>query len=723
MQGQFQPVRAAEDASKSLFANAKPLLFGLLIVAQLTCAASFWYQRYDALAAGLTAALLLAIAIAFREQRASTVQRAAKSQFAAEYEIETLRGVFENSLDLILVTDRRGQFIHVSPSVENILGYRPEEMIGHVGIDFILPDDLESTRAEMRKARQGRETRNFESRYRHKDGHVVTLTWTGVWSEPEQRHFFIGRDTSEQKRLELAERAAKEMLTAVIDASPVAILCLAPDRTVTVWSRAAEQIFGYKAEEVLGKPYALVPSGEDTQSEYDNLFTRALAGETLRDIRVKRRRKDGTVIDISFDAAAMHGPNGVKAIAYALSDITESNRIEQQLRQAQKMDAIGQLTGGVAHDFNNMLTVITGTIDILGDAVADKPELAAVAKLISEAADRGAELTGQLLAFARKQPLQPRQTNINEVAAEAAKLLRPTLGEHIEVEWKLDDNAWQALVDPAQLVTGILNLAVNARDAMERGGKLTFETANVYLDEEYASHHSEVTAGPYVMFAVSDTGPGIPAALREKIFEPFFTTKEVGKGTGLGLSMVYGFVKQSGGHIKLYTEEGQGTSFKIYLPRADKQAGETGDAMAATQMEGGVETILVVEDDPTVLKSVTTQLKSLGYKTITAVNAAEALAVIDSGAAFDLLFTDLVMPGPMNGRQLAEEASKRRASLKVLFTSGYTEDAVIHHGRLARGVLLLAKPYRKADLARMIRQALAADGTLRDARKKDATAH
>ncbi|MGH6790713.1 MAG: ATP-binding protein [Pseudolabrys sp.] len=513
------------------------------------------------------------------------------------------------------------------------------------------------------------------------------------------------------------------MLTAVIDASPVAILCLAPDRTVTVWSRAAEQIFGYKAEEVLGKPYALVPSGEDTQSEYDNLFTRALAGETLRDVRVKRRRKDGTVIDVSFDAAAMHGPNGVKAIAYALSDITESNRIEQQLRQAQKMDAIGQLTGGVAHDFNNMLTVITGTIDILGDAVADKPELAAIAKLISEAADRGAELTGQLLAFARKQPLQPRQTNINEVAAKAAKLLRPTLGEQIEVEWKLDDNAWQALVDPAQLVTGILNLAVNARDAMEGGGKLTFETANVYLDEEYASQHSEVTAGPYVMFAVSDTGPGIPAALREKIFEPFFTTKEVGKGTGLGLSMVYGFVKQSGGHIKLYTEEGQGTSFKIYLPRADKQVGETGDAMAATQMEGGMETILVVEDDPTVLKSVTTQLKSLGYKTITAVNAAEALAVIDSGAAFDLLFTDLVMPGPMNGRQLAEEASKRRASLKVLFTSGYTEDAVIHHGRLARGVLLLAKPYRKADLARMIRQALAANGTLRDARKKDATAH
>jgi CheY-like chemotaxis protein len=279
------------------------------------------------------------------------------------------------------------------------------------------------------------------------------------------------------------------------------------------------------------------------------------------------------------------------------------------------------------------------------------------------------------------------------------------LGEQIEVEWKLNSDAWPALVDPSQLITAILNLAVNARDAMANGGKLTFETANVFLDEDYASRHSEVTAGPYVMLAVSDTGPGIPLALRDKIFEPFFTTKEVGKGTGLGLPMIYGFVKQSGGHIKLYTEEGEGTTFKIYLPRADKEAGTAADTESMS-LDGGNETILVVEDDPTVRASVTTQLGSLGYVTITAANAQEALARIDAGEQFDLLFTDLVMPGPMNGRQLAEEAAKRRPSLKVLFTSGYTQDATIHHGRLARGVLLLAKPYRKSDLARLIRQAL-----------------
>ncbi len=704
MQGQTPSAPRAKAAVGRLFAGIPAFLFELLIAAQFMCAISFWYRRYDFLAAGLLITLALAFALVVREMHASALARSHQSESA--HELALLRGIFNTSLDLILVTDRRGQFVRVSPSAEAILGYRPEEMVSHIGVDFIHPDDLESTRNEMRLARRGRETRNFESRYVHKDGHAVTLTWTGVWSESEQLHFFIGRDMTEQKRLAAAERASKEMLTAVIDASPVAILCLAADRTVTVWSRAAEKIFGYKAEEVLGRPYALVPPGPEPEAEYDKLFSRAMAGETLRDIRVQRRRKDGKIVDISFDAAAMRGPDGVNAIAYALTDITESKQLEQQLRHSQKMDAIGQLTGGVAHDFNNMLTVITGTIDILAEGVADRPELVAIAKLISEAADRGAELTAHLLAFARKQPLQPQKTNVNEVAQEAANLLRPTLGEQIEVEWKLNPDAWPALVDPAQLVTAILNLAVNARDAMEQGGKLTFETANVLLDDEYASQHSEVTAGPYVMFAVSDTGPGIPVALREKIFEPFFTTKEVGKGTGLGLAMIYGFVKQSGGHIKLYSEEGQGTTFKIYLPRADKDVGAAAET-AAPSLDIGKETILVVEDDPTVQVSVTTQLKSLGYTTITAANAQEALAKIDAGEQFDLLFTDLVMPGPMNGRQLAEEAAKRRPSLKVLFTSGYTQDAAIHHGRLARGVLLLAKPYRKSDLARMIRQALA----------------
>jgi PAS domain S-box-containing protein len=678
-------------------------LLGLIVIIQTACAVGFWW-RHDRLAAdALMAGVVVSCVLMVLE-----IRRLSQSASGLEHQLELHRRIFETSLDLIFVTDRQGRFIEVSPSSQTLLGYRPDEMIGHIATDFIHPDDLEPTRNEMRLARRGGQRRNFATRYLHKDGHVVTLSWAGVWSEAESRHFFIGRDLTDEHRLMAAERAAKDMLTAVIDASPVAIICLSADRKVTVWSRAAEQIFGYKAEEVLGKEYMLVPPGDASEAEYGNLFARALAGETLRDIRVKRRRKDGTVIDISFDAAPMVGPNGIYAIAYALSDVTESNRLEQQLRQSQKMDAIGQLTGGVAHDFNNMLTVITGTIDILADAVADKPDIAAIAKLISEAADRGAELTSHLLAFARKQPLQPRQTHVNDVATEAARLLRPTLGEHIEVEWKLETDAWTALVDPAQLGTAIVNLAVNARDAMADGGKLTLETANIYLDEDYAAAHNEVRPGPYVMFAVSDTGPGIPAAIREKVFEPFFTTKDVGKGTGLGLSMVYGFVKQSGGHIKLYTEEGQGTTFKIYLPRADKEASPSQQA-TAPEIAGGNETILLVEDDPTVRKSVDAQLQSLGYKTVLASNAAEALTIVDRGDPFDLLFTDLVMPGAMNGRQLAEEVARRRPGHKILFTSGYTEDSVVHHGRLKPGMLLLTKPYRKADLARMIRQALAAD--------------
>jgi CheY-like chemotaxis protein/two-component sensor histidine kinase len=372
------------------------------------------------------------------------------------------------------------------------------------------------------------------------------------------------------------------------------------------------------------------------------------------------------------------------------------------------MEAIGQLTGGIAHDFNNMLTVITGTIDILAEAVADKPQLAAIAKLIGEAADRGAELTGRLLAFARRQPLQPRELDVNALMLESEKLLRPTLGEHVEIELSLNPLVSRALVDPTQLTTALLNLAVNARDAMTGSGKLTLETSNVVLDQAYADANGDVQPGDYVLIAVSDTGGGIPEAIRKKIFEPFFTTKEVGKGTGLGLSMVYGFVKQSGGHIQVYSEEGYGTTFKIYLPRADARP-EHDTAPSDLEIKGGMETILIVEDDPMVLSSVTAQFHALGYKILSATNAAQALALVDTGAKFDLLFTDVVMPGQMNGGDLAEAVLKRRPGLKVIFTSGYTQNAVVHHGRLLPGVLLLTKPYRKHDLARMLRRAFDGD--------------
>ncbi|MBV9561758.1 MAG: response regulator [Bradyrhizobium sp.] len=381
---------------------------------------------------------------------------------------------------------------------------------------------------------------------------------------------------------------------------------------------------------------------------------------------------------------------------------------EAQIRQAQKMEAIGQLTGGVAHDFNNILTVITGSIEILGDAVKDNPLLNQITNMISAAASRGADLTQHLLAFARRQPLQPRATDVNALVVDAARLLRPTLGEQVEIDSMLAHDAAPALIDPSQLSTAILNLAFNARDAMPDGGKLTLETRNVVLDQDYAAMNPEVKPGDYVMIAVSDTGAGIPGSLLNKVFEPFFTTKGVGKGSGLGLSMVYGFVKQSDGHIKIYSEEGHGTAVKLYLPQAAcvpaAPAAETG----IVGNERGDESILIVEDDALVRDYVVTQVGRLGYETLAASNAAEALAIIDGPAHIDLLFTDVIMPGGMNGRQLATEAQQRRPGLKVLFTSGYTENAIVHHGRLDAGVLLLAKPYVSADLARMIRTALAA---------------
>jgi len=370
------------------------------------------------------------------------------------------------------------------------------------------------------------------------------------------------------------------------------------------------------------------------------------------------------------------------------------------------MEALGQLTGGIAHDFNNILTVITGTIEILAEAVEKEPQLAAITRMIDDAAARGADLTQHLLAFARKQPLQPREVDINTLIIDTAKLLRPTLGEHIEIESVFEDEACVASVDPNQLATAILNLSLNARDAMPNGGKLILETGSAFLDENYANIHGDVRPGRYALIAVSDTGTGIPAGILDKVFNPFFTSKGPGKGTGLGLSMVYGFVKQSAGHIKIYSEEGHGTTIKMYLPPGTGAlvASEASNALA---VQGGHETILVVEDDKLVRDYVLTQLHSLGYVTLDAANAAEALTVFEAGNQFDLLFTDVIMPGAMNGRQLANELQRRKPELKVLFTSGYTENAIIHHGRLDTGVLLLAKPYRKSDMGAMIRKALA----------------
>jgi signal transduction histidine kinase/CHASE3 domain sensor protein/CheY-like chemotaxis protein len=398
------------------------------------------------------------------------------------------------------------------------------------------------------------------------------------------------------------------------------------------------------------------------------------------------------------------GSGAISGAALVYHDITASHETERKLQQAQKLDAIGKLTGGVAHDFNNMLTVITGTTETLVAALQNRPDLLRTAALIDQAAERCTELIRHLLAFARKQPLQPRNVDINGTVLDIAKLLRPTLGEQIEIDSILEQEVATSHIDPSQLANSLLNMAINARDAMPNGGKLLLETRNVVLDEAYAQANTDVRPGPYVMLAVSDTGTGMPADIRDKVFEPFFTTKDVGKGSGLGLSMVYGFVKQSGGHIKIYSEEGHGTTIRLYLPPASGHA-ET-PIPKLTPPISGTETVMVVEDDTLVRNFVIAQLHSLGYLTVAAADSGAALAHVASGQPFDLLFTDVVMPGGMTGRQLADEVARLRPGTRVLYTSGYTENSIVHHGRLDQGVMLLSKPYRKSALASMVRLAL-----------------
>jgi signal transduction histidine kinase len=448
------------------------------------------------------------------------------------------------------------------------------------------------------------------------------------------------------------------------------------------------------------QPYGVLEIDNDLQHDYDQHDIDFLTG--FANVLAE------AVLTVSRGAALQVSVDRMKALVEEKDRLLDEKSVaDLQLRQAQKMEAVGQLTGGVAHDLNNILTVITGTIEILTEGVADQPELAVIAKMIEEAAARGADLTKRLLAFARKQPLQPREVDVNALVMQTSNLLRPTLGERIELHMKLAGDASHALIDPSQLTNAILNLAINARDAMPDGGKLIIETGNAVLDDGYVSMNSDAAAGRYVMVAVTDSGHGIAADILGKVFEPFFTTKDVDKGSGLGLSMVYGFVKQSNGHIKIYSEQSQGTTVRIYLPEATALAQPAGLAIAPS-IEGGHETILVVEDDRLVRAFVVGLIESLGYATVTAVNAAEAMVIIDSLQPIDLLFTDMIMPGSMNGRQLAEKALQHRASLKVLFTSGYSNEVIIHHGHLDAGVLLLAKPYRKSDLAQMIRAALAA---------------
>lgn len=505
-------------------------------------------------------------------------------------------------------------------------------------------------------------------------------------------------------------RLSVNVLQSTFRSMAEAVLVIDAEGTVLLSNPAAERMLLHRAGMNLRNLRALsdVFHGDGiTPLKADELpSTRVLRGEQFEELEmIVRPHSDNSPRHLMISGRPMRdGQGNISGAVLVYHDATTSRETERQLYQSQKLDAIGKLTGGVAHDFNNMLTVISGNTETLVASLKDQPELQRTARLIDDAAERCADLIQHLLAFARRQPLQPRNVEISAAVADIAKLLRPTLGEQIQIETVLEQGPMTAHIDPSRLTNAVLNMAINARDAMPNGGKLLFEAHRVELDEAYAQNNPDVRPGPYVMLAVSDTGTGMPAEVQQKAFEPFFTTKEVGKGSGLGLSMVYGFVKQSGGHIKIYSEEGYGTTIKLYLPPGEGTIDVA--TPVAPQAQGGAETIFVVEDDTLVRNFVTAQLQSLGYKTVAAPDSRAALQLIEAGQPFDLLFTDVVIPGGMSGRELAEEVARRRPGLKVLYTSGYTDNAIVHHGKLDDGVLLLTKPYRRNQLAAMIRKAL-----------------
>ena len=513
---------------------------------------------------------------------------------------------------------------------------------------------------------------------------------------------------SQQEMIEQL-RTTSTCLDAVVETLPGMLFVKSyPECRFVLFNRAAEELLGYTRAEFLGKTdYDFFPKEQaDHFVQRDRAVMEGGQPQLIAEETISTRY-GGERLLRTIKVPVMDAKGRPQYLLGFSEDITEQRAMEQQLRQAVKMEAVGQLTGGVAHDFNNLLGVVIGNLDIAAEQASKSPGLRECIEEALNSALRGAELTRRLLAFSRNQPLQTAVIDLNEGLPQIANMLRRTLGEHVIIELHPAADLWRVLADPAQMDEAILNLAINARDAMPKGGTLTIETANAHLDDDYAAHHAEVTAGDYVQVSVSDTGVGMTQETIDRCFEPFFTTKAAEKGTGLGLSMVYGFVKQSGGHIKIYSEVGHGTSVKIYLPRADRQAQtRVMSDRAADAPTRGREVVLVVEDNTDLRTVMVKQLTDLGYETREAENAKAALVALDKYPEVDLLFTDIIMPGGMTGVELAREVRRLHPQIKILLTSGYTARAMANGFHDIEGLELLQKPFRKNDLAQKIRHIL-----------------
>lgn len=502
----------------------------------------------------------------------------------------------------------------------------------------------------------------------------------------------------------------EEYFRTLIENAHDIITILESDGTIRFKSPSVERVLGYKPEALLGQNVFDLIHPEDCAAVKEVFHQNLKIAGVTRRIEFRFRHCDGTWRYLEAVGQNLLFNPLVKGGVVNSRDITGRKELEEQFRQAQKMEAIGRLAGGVAHDFNNILTVITGYSELLllDDVEAEQLQRQYIEE-IRQASEQASALTGQLLAFSRQQVLQPERLVLNQIVIEMEKILRRLIGEDIEVVFTLSDDLGLVKADPGQIQQVILNLAVNGRDAMSRGGKLTIETVNVELDHNYASQHTEIAPGPFVMLAVSDTGRGMAAETRSRVFDPFFTTKESGKGTGLGLSTVHGIVKQSGGHIWVYSEPGQGTTFKIYLPRvADAAASAVGARMASLDLHTGSESILVAEDEPMVLELALRILSSHGYTVLTAVSGAEALRIAaQHQGPIHLLLTDVVMPGGTTGRQLADQLTSVRPETKIIYMSGYTDNAIVHHGVLESDLVFLQKPFTPQTLRVKVREALA----------------